>query len=76
MRLLVPFYFLGGESMAQYDGSIRIDTSIITKNVRPKVQEIVKSLEEIGKDAEKAREKLDLLDKGGRSEERRVGKEC
>ncbi len=51
--------------MAEYDGSIRIDTSIITKNIRPKVQEIVKSLEEIGKDAEKAREKLELLDKAG-----------
>ncbi len=51
--------------MAQYDGAIRIDTSIITKNVRPKVQEIAKSLEEIGKDAEKAREKLELLDKAG-----------
>ncbi len=51
--------------MAEYDGSMRIDTSIITKNIRPKVQEIVKSLEEIGKDAEKAREKLELLDKAG-----------
>lgn len=51
--------------MPQYDGAIRIDTSIITKNIRPKVQEIVKSLEEIGKDAEKAREKLDLLDQAG-----------
>lgn len=51
--------------MAQYDGAIRIDTSIITKNVKPKVQEIAKSLEEIGKDAEKAREKLELLDKAG-----------
>nr|WP_300842218.1 hypothetical protein [uncultured Acetatifactor sp.] len=62
--------------MAQYDGSIRIDTSIITKNVRPKVQEIVKSLEEIGKDAEKAREKLDLLDKGGVSHSSKEYKEA
>lgn len=62
--------------MAQYDGSIRIDTSIITKKVRPKVQEIVKSLEEIGKDAEKAREKLDLLDKGGVSHSSKEYKEA
>lgn len=51
--------------MAQPDGSILIDTSIITKNIKPKVQEIEKSLQQIGKDAEKAKEKLELLDKTG-----------
>lgn len=51
--------------MAKYDGSIRINTNITTKNIKPKVKEISKSLMEIGKDAEKAKEKLYFMDKSG-----------
>lgn len=39
MRLLVPFYF-GGESVAQYDGSIRIGTCIDTKEFKAGSKEI------------------------------------
>lgn len=39
MRLLVPFYF-GGESVAQYDGSIRIGTGIDTKEFKAGSKEI------------------------------------
>ncbi len=51
--------------MAKYDDSLRVEIDIITKNIRPKVQEIVGSLKEIGKEADKAKEKLASLDKAG-----------
>ena len=53
--------------MAKYDDSLRVEIDIITKNIRPKVQEIVGSLKEIGKEADKAKEKLASLDKAGAS---------
>ena len=51
--------------MAKYDDSLRVNIDIITKNIRPKVQEIVGALKEIGKEADKAKEKLASLDKAG-----------
>jgi len=63
MRLLAPFCLRW--IMSEYDGSILINTSIITKNIAPKVQEIEKHLQEIGIEADKAQAKLEDLDKAG-----------
>lgn len=60
MRLLVPFYF-GGESVAQYDGSIRINTKIDNKEASAQIMTLENRIVKTADKIASLRSKMDSL---------------
>lgn len=58
---VAPFYFIGGDSVAQYDGSIRINTKISTKNAKIQLVTLENSMVKTADKIDSLRSKLDSL---------------